>query len=178
VTTVVIPDPSLVVLVGAAGSGKSTLAARLFTAEEIVSSDALRSVVSGDEADQRHSAVAFRILHRMVQRRLAEGRLTVVDATNTSAAARRPLSALATTAGVPTAAIVLDVTADAIRAQNAGRARVVDREVIDRHLAALRRTVVGDQLELEGFDPVIVLRSPIEAAALRIERRPMPRPRR
>lgn len=177
-TTIVIPDPSLVVLVGAAGAGKSTLAARLFAPEEVVSSDALRGVVSGDEADQRASAVAFRILHRMVQRRLAEGSLTVVDATNTAATARRPLSARAKAAGVPTVAIVLDLTADAIRAQNAGRARVVDEEVIDRHIAALRRTVAGDRLAIEGFDPVVVLRSPLEAAALRVERRPTPLPRR
>jgi predicted kinase len=178
VATLVLPDPSLIVLVGAAGSGKSTLAARLFAPEEIVSSDALRGVVSGDEADQRVSAVAFRILHRMIGRRLAEGRLTVVDATNTATAARRPLSALARAAGVPTAAIVLDLNADAIHAQNAGRPRVVDEEVIERHLAALRRTVDGDQLALEGFDPVVVLRSPLEAAALQIERRATPLPRR
>jgi predicted kinase len=178
VTTLVLPDPSLVVLVGAAGSGKSTLAVRLFAPEEIVSSDTLRGVVSGDEADQRATRVAFRILHRMVERRLAAGRLTVVDATNTAAAARRPLSARARAAGVPTAAIVLDLTAAAIRAQNAGRARVVDEEVIDRHLTALRRTVDGDRLAVEGFDQVVVLRSPLEAAALRVERRPTPRPRR
>src|ERR671921_335458 len=89
--TVAVPDPALVLLVGAAGSGKSTLAARLFAPDEIVSSDALRAAVSGDEADQRASAVAFRILHRTVDRRLAEGRLTVVDATNAVAPIRRPL---------------------------------------------------------------------------------------
>jgi predicted ATPase len=70
---IVIPDPSLVLLVGAAGAGKSTLAARLFPADEIVSSDALRALISGDEGDQRVSGAAFRILHRTVRRRLARG---------------------------------------------------------------------------------------------------------
>ena len=50
---------ALVVLIGAAGAGKSTLAARLFAPDEIVSSDALRAVISGDEADQRVSAVGL-----------------------------------------------------------------------------------------------------------------------
>src|SRR5687768_12198058 len=124
-STLVIPDPSLVVLVGAAGSGKSTLAARLFAPNEIVSSDALRAVVSGDEDDQTGSGVAFRILHRTVERRLATGQLTVVDATNVAAAARRPLIRRARALGYPAVAIVLDLDAETVRAQNATRPRIV-----------------------------------------------------
>ena len=157
---IVVPDPSLVVLIGAAGAGKSTLAARLFAADEIVSSDALRALISGDEADQRVSGVAFRILHRTVGRRLALGQLTVVDATNTDATVRRPLIARARAAGLPVTAIVLDIERSTVARQNAGRSRVVDDEVIDRHLAAVRRTVDGDVLGSEGFDQVVVLRSP------------------
>jgi predicted kinase len=168
----VIPDPSLVLLVGAAGSGKSTLAARLFPGDEIVSSDALRAVVAGDEADQRASAVAFGILHRTLDRRLRRGLLTVVDATNAVAAHRRPLIRRANAAGFPLVAIVLDLPPPVIHANNAGRARIVDREVIDRHLASIRSAVDTSLLQLEGFDPVVVLRSPEEAGALVIERRP------
>lgn len=170
--TLVIPDPALVLVVGAAGSGKSTLAARLFAPDEIVSSDALRAVVSGDEADQRVSGVAFRILHRTVDRRLAEGRLTVVDATNAAATVRRPLLQRARLHGVPSVAIVLDVDARVVHAQNAARARNVDPDVIDRHLGAIRRTVDGEGLAVEGVDQVVVLRDPAEIAALVIERKP------
>jgi protein phosphatase len=146
----IIPDPSLVLLVGAAGSGKSTLAARLFSADEIVSSDALRAVVAGDEADQRASAVAFRILHRTLDRRLASGLLSVVDTTNATAAHRRPIARRAAAFGFPLSAIVLDLPPDVVHAQNAGRARIVDADVIDRHLAAIRATVDDGRLELEG----------------------------
>ncbi len=170
--TLVVPDPSLVVLVGAAGSGKSTLAARLFAPDEIVSSDMLREVVAGDEADQRASAAAFRILYRMVERRLAEGRLTVVDATNTSVHARRPLVDRARIAGVPLVAIVLDLPAAIVRAQNATRRRVVGDDVIERQLAAVRRTVDRAELAAEGFESVTVLRTPLEAAGLTLTRRP------
>lgn len=169
-STLVIPDPSLVVLIGAAGSGKSTLAARLFAPEEIASSDAFRAIVSGDETDQRASGVAFRILYRTVDRRLAAGQLTVVDATNVLSSLRRPLIRRAKSAGLPVVAIVLDLTADAVHAQNAGRGRVVDPDVIDRHLAAVRRSVDRDRLVVEGFDPIVVLRTPLEVAALQIER--------
>jgi protein phosphatase len=168
---VVIPDPALVLLVGAAGSGKSTLAARLFAPDEIVSSDALRAVVAGDEADQRASAAAFRILHRTLERRLPAGLLTVVDATNAATAHRRPLIRRARALGMPIAAIVLDLPADVVHAQNASRARVVDPSVVDRHLASIRALLDGPGLAIEGVGPVVVLRDPAEAMTLSIERR-------
>ena len=170
----VLSDPSLVVLIGAAGSGKSTLAARLFDPGEIVSSDALRAVVSGDEADQHASGIAFRILHRTVARRLATGRLTVVDATNVVPSVRRPLIARARAAGVPVTAIVLDLAPDLVQDRNAARTRIVDRDVVERHLTAVRSTIDGGRLELEGVDRVVVLRTPEDAAALSVERVPRP----
>ena len=177
-STLVLPDPSLVVLIGAAGSGKSTLADRLFASDEILSSDAMRAVVSGDEADQRATGAAFRILHQALVRRLARGETSVVDATNTKAEDRRPLLQRARAAGVPAVALVLDLPPETILAQNAGRtARVVDPAVVDRHIAAIRRTIDGGRLTTEGFDHVVLLRSPTEAAALRLERPRPARPR-
>ena len=177
-STLVIPDPSLVILIGAAGSGKSTLARRLFAPDEIVSSDALRAAVSGDEADQRASAVAFRILHRTVERRLASGEMTVVDATNTRTEHRRPLLGRARLTATPTIAIVLDLPASTVNAQNAARnERIVDPDVVERHLAAIRRTVDEAHLPAEGFDHVVLLRTPTEATNLRLERRRPARPR-
>jgi predicted kinase len=168
----VLPDPCLVVLVGAAGSGKSTLAARLFAPDEILSSDAMRAVVSGSEADQAVSAVAFRILHRSIERRLADGRLTVVDATNTTVEQRRPLLARGRAAAVPAVAIVLDLPVALVLAQNSARsARVVDPAVIDRHLASIRHTVDAGRLGAEGFDHVVLLRTPADVIGLRIDRR-------
>lgn len=171
-STLVLPDPSLIVLIGAAGSGKSTLAARLFNAQEILSSDALRAAVSGNEADQRASAVAFRILHKMLEQRMGRRELTVVDATNTKGEFRRPLLERARATGAATVALVLDLPPEIIRAQNAGRTnRVVDAAVVDRHLAAIRRTIDGGQLTAEGFDHVVLLRSRHDVATLRVERR-------
>ncbi len=99
-TEIVIPDPSLVILVGAAGSGKSTFATRHFRPSEILSSDAMRVLISGDEADQHATDAAFGRLHRELERRLQERLLTVVDATNVERRARRALLARAVAAGV------------------------------------------------------------------------------
>ena len=65
-----VPEPCVVVLIGAAGSGKSTLAARSFAPGEILSSDAFRAMVSGSESDQRATRTAFSILHRQLAKRL------------------------------------------------------------------------------------------------------------
>src|SRR5262245_46586749 len=167
----VIPDPSLVLLVGAAGSGKSTLAARLFAADEILSSDALRAVVSGDEANQGATRVAFRILQQTLDQRLREGRLTVVDATNAFPAHRAPMLRRARALGVPAVAVVLDLPAVDVHAQNAGRARVVDPAVVERHLASIRLALDTAGLGGEGFDSIVILRSAADASALAIERR-------
>lgn len=161
-TTVQLEDPSLVVLVGAAGSGKSTLARRHFAPHEILSSDALRALVAGDEADQAASRTAFAILHRELALRLGAGRMTVVDATNLRATARRPLLARAASAGLRVSAIVLDLAPAVVQARNGGRPRVVDPAVVARHLVAVRDVVDADRLAAEDFDPVVILRTPRE----------------
>jgi len=177
VATLTLADPSLVLLVGAAGSGKSTLATAHFAPHEILSSDALRAAISGDAGDQAVSRLAFAILHRDLTRRLEAGRLTVVDATNVRAVHRRPLITRARAAGVPTAAIVLDLPRAEVLARNAGRDRVVDPEVVDRQLGWLRATLDGGQLVAEGVDPITVLRTPADVAGLVIARRPVSPPR-
>ncbi|HUG29289.1 MAG TPA: AAA family ATPase [Candidatus Limnocylindria bacterium] len=164
-----LPDPCLVVMIGAAGSGKSTLAARLFAPDVILSSDALRVVVAGDAGDQRATRTAFAILHRQLGRRLAEGRTTVVDATSVTPFARRGLLARAAAQGVPAVAIVLDLDPAIVLARNAARVdRVVPEIVVRRHLAELARSLRPGALEAEGFVAVRVLSTPAEVDALSV----------
>ena len=156
-----IDDPSLIVLVGAAGAGKSTFAARHFAADEILSSDRFRAIVSGDEANQAATKAAFVLLHRTLAVRLAERRVTVVDATSVRQTARRALIALADAAGIPATAIVLDLRPATVIARNAARpARTVDMAVVRSQLADVRTALHGASPPLagEGFRRVIVLR--------------------
>jgi predicted kinase len=153
-----IPADALVILVGASGSGKSTFAARWFPAEGILSSDRLRAELTGDAADQSANGLTFRILHAQLERRLAAGRLAVVDATNVTAAARRPLLERAARFGRPVALIVLDLAEDACLARNAARpGRIVPAAAVRRQLAALRAD--RDQLarDLRPGDQLVVL---------------------
>ncbi|MER6615999.1 polynucleotide kinase-phosphatase [Streptomyces xantholiticus] len=168
-----VTDLSLVVLVGATGSGKSTFARRHFKPTEVVSSDFCRGLVADDENDQSASGDAFDVLHHIVGKRLAAGRLTVVDATNVQQESRRQLVRLAREHDVLPIAIVLDVPEEVCAARNATRATRADmpRHVIARHRRELRRSLRG--LEREGFRKVHILRSVEEAdsAEIVLERR-------
>jgi protein phosphatase len=164
-----LPDPSLIVLVGAAGAGKSTLAARLVPPDAILSSDAFRGMVAGDETDQRVTRAAFSILHRELAKRMAARRTTIVDATNVTAFARRGLVRRASFAGVPAAAIILGLPHSLVLARNATRAgRIVPEAAVGRQLDDLDRSLRRG-LESEGFASVHVLRTAEDVEALTID---------
>ena len=166
-----IPDPALVVLVGAAGAGKTTFAARHFAPDEVLSSDALREAIAGDADNQRASGPAFGALHRALTRRLRDGRLTVVDATNVTAPARRALLGRAARAGIPAIAVVLDLPTPVVVARNAARpGRTVPGDVVRRQLADLRASLRSG-LDSEGFAVVVRLGRPADLDGVQVVRR-------
>ncbi|MCX4531960.1 polynucleotide kinase-phosphatase [Streptomyces sp. NBC_00841] len=171
--TLPVTDLSLVVLIGASGSGKSTFARKHFKPTEIISSDFCRGLVADDENDQSASGDAFDILHYIAGKRLAAGRLTVVDATNVQAESRRQLVQLARTHDVLPIAIVLDLPEEVCQARNATRPdrAGMPRHVVQRHRRELRRSLRG--LEREGFRKVHILRTEeeVDHADVVLERR-------
>jgi protein phosphatase len=172
-TDLTVPDLSLVVLVGATGSGKSTFARRHFLPTQVISSDVCRGMVADDENDQAATPEAFELLHYIVGKRLAAGRLTVVDATNVQRDSRRQLVQLAREHDVLPVAIVLDLPERVCAERNAARPEraAVPAHVIPRHRRELRRSLRG--MEREGFRRVHVLRGveEVEAATVSLERR-------
>lgn len=163
-----VTDLSLVVLIGATGSGKSTFARKHFKATEVLSSDYCRGLVADDENDQSASKDAFEALHYIAGKRLAAGRLTVVDATSVQADARRQLVQLAREHDVLPIAIVLDLPEQVCAERNAARPdrAGLPRAVIQRHRRDLRRSLRG--LEREGFRKVHVLRTVEEAESAEV----------
>jgi protein phosphatase len=145
--------PSVVVLIGPSGSGKSTFAQREFGEHEVVSSDRCRAMIADSEADQSVTPAAFELLRFISRKRLAAGRLVVIDATNIHAHARWRNLELAQQAGVPAIAIVFDVSAEYCLANNGRRARrVVPVQVVTQQRRELIQAISA--IEHEGFTAV------------------------
>lgn len=164
-----IPELALVALVGVSGSGKSTFVRRHFGRFEVVSSDFCRGLVADDENDQAATRDAFDVLGYITGKRLAAGRLTVVDATNVQPDARRAIVALAREHDVLPVAIVLDIPAETCIERNQDRPdRAFGAGVVRRQEDQLRRGLRG--LAREGFRQVHVLRSVDEVEGVSIVR--------
>jgi polynucleotide kinase-phosphatase len=169
---ITIPELSLVAMVGASGCGKSTFARTHFKATEIISSDFCRGLVSDDENDQSATSDAFELLHFIARKRLAAGRLTVIDATNVQVEARKPIVELAREFHVLPVAIVLNLPEKLCHERNQSRPdRQFGPHVVRNQSQQLRRSIRG--LEREGFRHVFVLSSIDDIAATTITRQPL-----
>src|SRR5262245_7827465 len=167
-----IPNLSLVVLIGPSGAGKSTFARKHFLPTEALSSDAFRAMVSDAENDQAVTNEAFETLHFVAAKRLALGRLTVIDATNVQPEARQPLVALARKHHCLPVAIVLDIPEKVCHERNQQReARDFGPHVVRQQHSQLRRSIRG--LAKEGFRHIFVLRTPEEVDSATVERVPL-----
>lgn len=167
-----IPKLSLVVLIGPSGAGKSTFAGRNFLPSEVLSSDDCRGRVSDDENDQSATRDAFDVLHYIAAKRLARGRLTVVDATNVQPESRAPLVQLAREYHCLPVAIVLNPPEAICHERNRYRKdRTFGPHVIRQQRSQLRRSLT--KLKREGFRHIFVLESVEQADAAVIERVPL-----
>ena len=154
-------------MIGVAASGKSTFAARHFLPTEVLSSDAMRAMITDDPHAQGATDDAFDLLHRLLAMRLRRGRRTVVDATNVEGWARAELLALARRHRRPTVAIILDLPLELALERNARRkAPRPPPAALRRQHRWLRDTLV--ELPHEGFEAVHHLRSAAEIDAVEL----------
>ena len=182
--TLRLPDPCLVVLVGASGAGKSHWAAGAFPPGTVVASDELRALVGTGERDQRAGTDAFDVLALVVERRLKRGLTTVVDSTGLDARQRTRWLALARRHGRPAHVVAFATPAALCRSRNRGRPEPVPSKVLTAQLRSVDEAVGPEgALGEEGWDgvqapgpvdlvPPAYLHAP--AAAARQEDSPMP----
>lgn len=166
------PELSLIVLIGASGAGKSTFARKHFKSTEILSSDYFRGVVSDNENDQTATKDAFEVLHYILAKRLAAGKLTVIDATNVQPESRKPLLNLAKQFHCFTVAIVFDLPESVCQERNKQRPnRQFGNHVVRNHTRSLKRSL--RHLKREGFRFIYQLSSVEEIEAIEMVKQRM-----
>jgi len=160
-----LPELSLVVLVGVSGSGKSSFAHKHFKSTEIVSSDECRGLVSDDENNQAATPDAFDVLNFIAAKRLKNGLLTVVDATNVQQESRKGFVELAKKYHCLPVALVLDLPLEVCAARNELRPdRDFGGHVIRQQQQQLNKNI--RRLKQEGFRQIYILRSEEEVATV------------
>ena len=166
-----IPKFCVVAMIGATGSGKSTFAKTHFKPTEILSSDAFRAMIGDDENDMGVTGAAFDTLYYVAEKRLENGKMVVIDATNVQQSARTGVVELARRFDCLPVAIVMNTPEEICIDRTHQRPdRHFGDHVVKRHLLDLKRSL--KHLKKEGFRYVYVLNSPEEAAECEIVRVP------
>lgn len=141
------PQSSLLLLIGLPGSGKSTLAQQLLAEaphRQLISTDAIRSQLFGDEAIQGPWLLVWREVQRQFQQAVVQiscGAATeaIYDATNVKRRNRREVIALARATGFThITGLWLDTPVWLCLARNRRRDRQVPEDVIFRMHRQLR----------------------------------------
>jgi predicted kinase len=142
----------LIVLVGLPGSGKSTWAARQGTG--VLSSDAVRALLTGDDQNQAVNRLVFPTLRYLLEMRVKAGmETTILDATSLTPKERRAWVRAAEALGCEAEAVYFDTPLALCKSRNVARSRVVPEDVMDRFAARLI-----PPSEAEGFTRVTIVR--------------------
>lgn len=125
--------PQLTMLVGLPGSGKSTVAQEMvekFPEMVIVSSDAMRKELFGNENCQEHNDLLFKQLHKRIRDHLQNGKDVIYDACNINYKMRMEfLKNLNRISCWKRAQVVATPVSECVR-RNANRERVVPEKAI------------------------------------------------
>ena len=166
-----LPDPAVLVLIGAAGSGKSTWAAQHYSRPEIVSSDALRGIVGSGPADLDATTEAFSLLDQIIAGRTRRRLTTVIDTLGLDRDRRLGYLAAARAAQLPAVAVLISVDEGLCRERNARRDRPVPAPALARQLRSMRE--IGEMLAAEGWDRIVGEQAPDRLSSTGVQPTPV-----
>lgn len=164
-----IPENALIVLMGASGSGKSTFARKHFFHSEILSSDHFRLLTSNSESNQEVNRDAFDILYYILEKRLQNKLLSVVDATNLQDFARKNLLKLAEKYHVESILLAFNLPNAICEKHNQSRPeRIVPDWVIKKHNTEMQQAL--QRVTKEGFSHIHIFHSLDKINSLQLKR--------
>ena len=126
--------PVMTMMVGLVASGKSTYAEKFAKETDaiILSSDAIRWELFGDETDQSHNQKVFQELHKRAKKWLCDGRNVIYDATNISSKLRRSFLNELKKIDCVKNCVIMATPYEQCLGNNRGRARQVPEWAIER----------------------------------------------
>ena len=143
----------LIVMVGVPGSGKSTYAKNHFENNaEILSSDALRKELFGDENNQKNNDILFSELYSRARNFLNNNKNVVIDATNINVFERKRMLKNFEDLNVEKIAVVIQTSIEKCLKQNAQRERRVDDSVIEMFFKNFEMPTTA-----EGFNKIEII---------------------
>lgn len=147
-------EPIVYVLVGCPACGKSTFAKSFNNDTIVISSDAIREELYGDEAIQGNGNEVFGLYYDRAIAAIEDGHNVILDATNVTRKARKNIFSTLGKSNIDCkfVAICFEKELDVLLKQNAGRERKVPKEVIERMYNNYMRPV-----EQEGFDKIVLM---------------------
>ncbi|MBV9284297.1 MAG: ATP-binding protein [Acidimicrobiia bacterium] len=153
----IFPSGALVLLVGPPAAGKSTLAAALVAAgevaaDDVLSTDTYREVLTGDALDLTSDRKVWVEVRARLVEKMAAGTTTVVDATNLFARWRARHIRVAREYGRPVVAVRFDVPAAELLERNESRARVLQENVVVTMAVEMEENSTREALTAEVDD--------------------------
>ena len=147
-------EPIVYVLVGCPACGKSTFAKNFDNDTVVISSDAIREELYGDEAIQGNGKEVFSLYYDRAIAAIENGYDVILDATNVTRKARKNIFSTLGKSNIDCkfVAICFERELDVLLKQNAGRKRKVPKGVIERMYHNYVRPV-----EQEGFDKIVLM---------------------
>ena len=138
---------TLYTMIGLPGSGKSTFASN-HPECVVVSTDAIRGELFGDEGEQKDGKLVFDVAYARLAQAVEAGQDAIFDATNLQRKYRKKIFQM-----FPKAyhvAVFVNTPVDVCKERNAKRDRVVPEMVIDRMASSLNAPTIA-----EGFKEII-----------------------
>ena len=145
--------PTMTMMVGLVASGKSTYAEELAKKTDaiVLSSDAIRWELFGDETDQEHNQQVFQELHKRAKKWLCDGRNVIYDATNISSKHRRAFLNELKKIDCVKNCVIMATPYEQCLENNRSRARQVPQWVIERMYRKWQTPAI-----FEGFDNIAI----------------------
>lgn len=146
--------PKLIILVGLPGSGKTTYANKHLRKKNtfVLSSDAIRKDVFGDETAQHNNKLVFSILFKRARSKLKQGMNVVIDATNISSQVRKETLQMFADLDLKKIATVVNAPVEICILRDKHRTRNVGEEVITKLAGRFEQPSLD-----EGFDEIEII---------------------